>query len=75
MIFVAYAETKNVKKNDADLKLSYQDIEAILRASVARSLYTAEAYYEIVNVVDHELQKALELIKNDAVFEKNKLSY
>ena len=73
--FVAYAETKNIKKNEADLKLSYQDIEAILRASVARSLYTSEAYYELVNVVDRELQKALELIKNDSVFEKNKLSY
>ena len=73
--FVAYAETQNVKKNEADLKLSYQDIESILRASVARSLYTSEAYYEVVNVVDHELQKALEIISSDSLFQKNKLNY
>ena len=73
--FVAYAETQKIKKNEADLKLSYMDIEAILRASVARSLYTTEAYYEIVNVVDRELQQALEIIKSDTLFEKNKLIY
>ncbi len=73
--FVAYAETQGVKKNDAELKISYQDIESILRASVARSLYTSEAYYEVINSVDHELQKALEIIKSDALFQKNKISY
>ena len=73
--FVAYAETQKIKKNEVDLKLSYMDIEAILRASVARSLYTTEAYYEIVNVVDRELQQALEIIKSDTLFEKNKLIY
>ena len=73
--FVAYAETQKIKKNEADLRLSYMDIEAILRASVARSLYTTEAYYEIVNVVDRELQQALEIIKSDTLFEKNKLIY
>ena len=73
--FVAYAETQKVKKNDDDLKLSYQDIESILRASVARSLYTSEAYYEVVNNVDHELQKALEIISSDSLFQKNKLNY
>jgi carboxyl-terminal processing protease len=73
--FIAYAETQKVKKNDEDLKLSYQDIESILRASVARSLYTSEAYYEVVNNVDHELQKALEIISSDSLFQKNKLNY
>jgi carboxyl-terminal processing protease len=73
--FIAYAETQKVKKNEADLKLSYQDIESILRASVARSLYTSEAYYEVVNGVDHELQKALEIISSDSLFQKNKLNY
>ena len=73
--FVAYAETQKVKKNEADLKLSYMDIEAILRASVARSLYTADSYYEIVNVVDRELQQALDIIKSDTMFEKNKINF
>src|ERR1035437_7322938 len=73
--FVAFAETQKVKKNEADLKLSYEDIESILRASVARNLYTPEAYYEVVNNVDHELQKALEIISSDILFQKNKLNY
>ena len=73
--FVAFAETQKVKKNEADLKLSYEDIESILRASVARNLYTPEAYYEVVNNVDHELQKALEIISSEALFQKNKLNY
>ncbi|MDP4289623.1 MAG: S41 family peptidase [Bacteroidota bacterium] len=73
--FIAYAETQKVKKNDEDLKFSYQDIESILRASVARSLYNSEAYYEVVNGIDHELQKALEIISSDDLFKKNRLNY
>jgi carboxyl-terminal processing protease len=73
--FVAFAETQKVKRNETDLKLSYEDIESILRASVARNLYTPESYYEVVNSVDHELQKALEIISSDSLFQKNKLNY
>jgi carboxyl-terminal processing protease len=73
--FTAYAETKNVKKVDKDLAASSVDIEAVLHASVARNLYTPESYYEVINTVDKELQKALEVIKSDDWFKKNKISF
>lgn len=73
--FTTYAETKKVKKVEKDLQASAVDIEAILHASVARNLYTPESYYEVINIVDKELQKALEVIKNDDWFKKNKISY
>jgi len=68
--FVAYAETKEVPSNAKDLEASGLQIKTILKALIARNLFNLNAYFEIVGTTDDELIKAIEVIKNDSLFQK-----
>jgi len=66
--FVAFAETKEVPRKDKDLEVSGKQIEVVLKALIARNLYNLNAYYEMISSTDDDLIKAIEVIKNDAMF-------
>lgn len=68
--FVAYAETKDVPRNDKDLEASGPQIKIVLKALIARNLYDLNAYFEIVGATDDDLVKAVEVIQNDSLFSK-----
>jgi len=68
--FVAFAATKDVPRNDKDLSISGPQIEVVLNALIARNLFNMNAYFEVVGTTDGELQQAIEVIKNDALFNK-----
>jgi carboxyl-terminal processing protease len=68
--FVAYAETKDVPRNEKDLEASGLQIKIILKALIARNLYNMNAYFEIIGTTDDELLKAVEVIRNDSLFYK-----
>ena len=68
--FVAFAETKEVPRNEKDLEASGMQIKTILKALIARNLFNMNAYFEIVGNTDDELIKAIDVIKNDSMFRK-----
>jgi len=68
--FVAYAETKDVPRNDKDLEASGLQIKIVLKALIARNLYNMNAYFEIIGTTDDDLLKAVEVIRNDSLFYK-----
>lgn len=68
--FVAFAETKDVKRDDKDLEASGLQIKTILKGLIARNLFNMNAYFEIISSTDDDLIKATEVIKNDALFQK-----
>jgi carboxyl-terminal processing protease len=68
--FVAFAETKEVPRNQKDIEASGKQIKTVLKALIARNLYNLNAYFEVVSETDDELIKAIEVIKNDALFLK-----
>jgi carboxyl-terminal processing protease len=68
--FVAFAATKEVPRNDADLSASGKQIKTVLKALIARNLFTQNAYFEVISEIDDDLSKAVDAIHNDAVFKK-----
>lgn len=68
--FVAFAESKEVPRNDKDLEASGLQIKTVLKALIARNLFNLNAYFEIVSTTDDELNKAVDVIKNDSLFQK-----
>jgi carboxyl-terminal processing protease len=68
--FIAFAEKKEVPRNDKDLEASGLQIKTVLKALIARNLFNMNAYFQMVSVTDDELIKAVEVIRNDAMFRK-----
>lgn len=64
------AETKVVR--DADEKYYYpdSDLKLQIKALLARNLWDAEAYFEVINAIDTELSTAVELLQNKKQFSK-----
>ena len=68
--FVAFAATKEVPRNDKDLAASGTQIKTVLKALIARNLYNLNAYFQVISSTDDDLNRAIEVIKNDALFRK-----
>ncbi len=68
--FVTFAADKGVARNDKDLAISGEQLTTVLKALIARNLYNLNAQFEILGTNDDELLKAVEVIKNDALFQK-----
>lgn len=68
--FVAYAASKDVPRVDKDLEASGMQIKTVLKALIARNLFNLNAYFEMVGTTDDDLNKAIEVIKNDSLFHK-----
>lgn len=66
--FVAFAETKQVPRNDKDLQASGTQIKSVLKGLIARNLFNMNAYFEITGANDDELLKAVEVINNTEYF-------
>jgi carboxyl-terminal processing protease len=71
--FVAYAEKKNIKRDNAGLKTSEKLITTQLKALIARDLWDTNAYYVIINDINVFMVKALECLKDDT-FKKMKVN-
>jgi carboxyl-terminal processing protease len=68
--FIVFAETKEIPRNDKDLETSGLQIKTVLKALIARNLYNLNAYFEMAGITDDDLQRAIEVIKNDTLFRK-----
>lgn len=70
----AFADKKEIERNQEDIEISKTRMETLLKAQIARTLYGTSAFYEIMNPTDNTIQAALEAIE-DNTFKKMKLTY
>jgi len=73
--FFEQAEKKEVKKNEKEYAISENLIKAELKALIAQKLWDQNAFFKIINQVDMEIQKAVEVVKNDDLYKKLKITY
>ena len=71
--FIAYAEKKSVKKDEAGLKTAEKFIRTQLNALICRDLWGINAYYVIINDINIFYTRALESLE-DNTFEKMKIA-
>ena len=72
--FIAFAENKEIPRNDKDLAASGTQIKVILKAMIARNLFNLNAYFQVVSATDDDLTKAIEVINDDSLFRKLSLA-
>lgn len=69
-IFFAYAEKEGVPKDEKGYKASEDLITSQLKGFIAQKLWDLNELYAVINQYDEEVQKALEVVQDDATFEK-----
>lgn len=62
-LFVAFAESKGVKPNPADLKISSDIIDNQIKAYIARNIIGEEGFYPIIKNIDKTLLEAIQKTK------------
>lgn len=68
--FTDFAETKDVPLVEADLKTSEVELRYLLKGLIARNIFDLNAYFEVVNPIDGELMRAVEVLNDDTMFKK-----
>ena len=59
---LSYAESQKLPRNNDDIAVSAPEIKLILKAYIARNLWSTNEYFEIRNKHDKVFQKAVELL-------------
>jgi carboxyl-terminal processing protease len=72
--FLEMAEQEGVEKDEEGMKISGDRIRIRVKALIARTLWTTQEFYRVVNSEDPAVQKALNSI-DDKTFRKMRLSY
>ncbi|HSN50677.1 MAG TPA: hypothetical protein VLR52_05550, partial [Bacteroidales bacterium] len=73
--FFQLAEKQGVKINEKQYALSEKLIKNQLKALIAQKLWDVNAFFMVINQNDEEVQKAIEVINDDAIFRKMNLQY
>jgi len=68
--FLAYAEKGGVKKDEKGFGLSEKLIQSQLKGLIAEKLWDLTSLYIVVNESDEEVLKAVEILQDDALFQK-----
>jgi carboxyl-terminal processing protease len=71
--FFTHAEKEGVKMDDKGYAASEKLIKAQIKGLIAQKLWDMNELYAIINQADEEVLKALEVIQDDAMFEKLKI--
>jgi len=73
--FVAYAEKEGVKKDEKGYAASEKLIKSQLKGLIAQKLWDMNELYTIINQYDEEVLKAIEVVEDDALFEKLRIDH
>ncbi|PLX11065.1 MAG: peptidase S41 [Marinilabiliales bacterium] len=68
--FLKVAEEKDVEVDDAELNPNVDFIKLQLKALLARNLYDASDYFEVMSLMDKEIMTAMEVISNNKTYSK-----
>ncbi len=71
--FLEAGEKAGVKIDSIGLKTSNSQLRLQIKALIARNLWDTSAYMQVINDINHALQKAIEVIQ-DKTFEKMKIA-
>ena len=71
--FVAYCEKEGVKKDEKGYSASEKLLKAQIKGGIAQKLWDMNELYAIINQYDEEVQKAVEVVEDDALFRKLKI--
>lgn len=66
--FVAFGEEKGVPYDEKGYEAAEQQIIYSLKGLIARNLWDMEAYYKVISNIDPELQKAIQVLKEQKLF-------
>jgi carboxyl-terminal processing protease len=70
MDFFTYAATEGVKKDEKGYATSEELIKSQIRGLIAQKLWDMNELYAIINQYDKEVQKAIEVIEDEALFKR-----
>jgi carboxyl-terminal processing protease len=62
--FIQYADSKGIAQNKNDFSVSKEEIELLLKAYIARDLWSNNEFFEISNEKDPKFETALTILKN-----------
>jgi carboxyl-terminal processing protease len=62
--FIQYADSKGIAQNKKDFSVSKEEIELLLKAYIARDLWSNNEFFEISNEKDPKFETALTILKN-----------
>lgn len=68
--FVDFAATKNVIPEDDALQKSGDEIRYIINGLIARNIWDASSYFEIISPIDNELMHAIQVMQQETMFTK-----
>lgn len=68
--FIAFAEKKEVPRDEEGLERSGYEIKTIIKGLIARNMFDVSAYFEVISPIDRELMQAIKSIQDDALFRK-----
>lgn len=67
---VKAGEKEKIEKDEESLKVSGKTISKQIKALIARDIYEAGAYYEVMVEEDKEVEKAIEVLSDPKVYKK-----
>jgi carboxyl-terminal processing protease len=62
--FFKYAENKGIPFNEKEYSQSHEHIETLIRAYIARDLWSNSAFFEITNEIEPKFETAVAILKN-----------
>jgi carboxyl-terminal processing protease len=68
--FLKLAEAQGVKMNDKQYALSETLIKSQIKAAIAEKLWDVNSYFRVMNKDDNEVQKAINVIKDNSLYKK-----
>jgi len=69
-LFFDYAEKQGVKKDEKGWAASENLIKAQLKGLIAQKLWDMNELYAVINQIDDEVLKAIQVIQDDSMFDK-----
>lgn len=66
--FLKIAEEEEVEVKSEELDPNIDFIKLQLKALIARSIFETGTYFEVLSTMDHEIEKALEVLEKDKMF-------
>lgn len=68
--FIAKGETEGVKYNEKEFNISKDELFLILKGLVATNIWQTSEYFEIINVNDKVIERALKIISDKKEYDK-----
>ena len=68
--FFTYAEKEGVKKDDKGYAAAEKLIKSQIKGILAQKLWDVNEFYKVINQYDEEVLKAVDVVQDDALFQK-----